>query len=269
MHHRTLTTTLVGLGLVLVHGACDPVGHLPGGNACVPGQSASCACADGQQGAQLCLEDGTYDDCVCGADPTQFVDGSLNDEDDKDVEDNQNGETGANGEPNGAEDPGATPPPPPPATGSPDAGVPPAAADAATQQDAFVPPAPPACETYNVVHGGGKELCEQTLSAWNQACAVLGCAWTGPNQCAVGGSPSNPVLFGAIGDCCCPAGGPACAGQGFNVATGVSQESCDLTLSGWAQMCQGLGCAWTGDTVCTIGGSPSSSTAFGAQGQCF
>lgn len=37
----------------------------PGVSTCIPGQSAACACADGQTGAQVCQDDGTYGICEC------------------------------------------------------------------------------------------------------------------------------------------------------------------------------------------------------------
>jgi len=37
---------------------------------CVPGRSVACTTTEGCDGAQECKEDGTYDVCVCGADPS-------------------------------------------------------------------------------------------------------------------------------------------------------------------------------------------------------
>jgi hypothetical protein len=51
--------TLVGLA----DSACVEEG-------CTEGESAACACTNGDEGAQVCLPDGTFGECTCGGDAT-------------------------------------------------------------------------------------------------------------------------------------------------------------------------------------------------------
>lgn len=57
---------LGGLWLACALGACSSDETSPSGTKCTPGQSAQCACTNGQTGAQICQSDGTFASCVCG-----------------------------------------------------------------------------------------------------------------------------------------------------------------------------------------------------------
>ena len=57
---------LKGLWLACALAACSSEETSPSGARCTPGQSAQCACANGQTGAQICQSDGTFAGCVCG-----------------------------------------------------------------------------------------------------------------------------------------------------------------------------------------------------------
>ena len=52
-----------------------------------------------------------------------------------------------------------------------------------------------------------------------------------------------------------------------NVAGGTQVE-CTANLTRMVNICRAAGWLWTGDTVCVVGGSPSSTTAFGGDGTC-
>ncbi len=63
----------------------------------------------------------------------------------------------------------------------------------------------------------------------------------------------------------CPFGDvPVCSA---NVAGGTQPE-CTANLTRLVNICRAAGWLWTGDTVCIVGGSPSSATAFGGDGTC-
>ena len=51
------------LALILAFGGCTTVTTTPA--TCVTGASAACACASGQQGAQICMPNGTFGLCSC------------------------------------------------------------------------------------------------------------------------------------------------------------------------------------------------------------
>jgi hypothetical protein len=57
---RGVSIVLIGAALAAATSGC-------GGSRCTTGESASCACADGREGAQICQDDGTFDPCVCGS----------------------------------------------------------------------------------------------------------------------------------------------------------------------------------------------------------
>jgi hypothetical protein len=59
----------------------------------------------------------------------------------------------------------------------------------------------------------------------------------------------------------------ACQGDGFNFA-GSPESWCDGALGQTISDCSAVGCSWTGPTQCTIGGSTSSASAWGAMGTC-
>ncbi len=54
-----------------LNAACD------GSNECTKGESVGCACPDGSEGAQVCLEDGTFDECVCSDGSSTTTTGSA------------------------------------------------------------------------------------------------------------------------------------------------------------------------------------------------
>ncbi len=53
----------------------------------------------------------------------------------------------------------------------------------------------------NLVHGGGEAPCNSALQEMIADCQTMGCTWSGATACTIGGSPSNPSLYGATGDC--------------------------------------------------------------------
>ena len=53
----------------------------------------------------------------------------------------------------------------------------------------------------NLVHGGGEDACNSSLQQMIADCEAMGCTWSGPTACTIGGSPSNPDAWGATGDC--------------------------------------------------------------------
>jgi hypothetical protein len=63
-HQRSLRHTIAGIALAIgvSSGALASCG---GAEECTPGKSASCACPDGDEGAQVCQDDGTFGPCSC------------------------------------------------------------------------------------------------------------------------------------------------------------------------------------------------------------
>ncbi|WP_235880219.1 hypothetical protein [Polyangium aurulentum] len=57
---------LLGFAAVAVPACSGDTDGATGGNACVPGQTVSCACAGGAEGVQACKADGTFGTCDCG-----------------------------------------------------------------------------------------------------------------------------------------------------------------------------------------------------------
>ena len=72
-------TVCVGLGPLVV-GCSEKI--------CEPGKSESCACTDGGDGAQVCLDDGSgWGTCECGASDDDDDSGSAGDDDDSVADD--------------------------------------------------------------------------------------------------------------------------------------------------------------------------------------
>ena len=78
-------TVCVGLGPLVV-GCSEKI--------CEPGKSESCACTDGGDGAQVCLDDGSgWGTCECGASDDDDDSGSAGDDDDSVADDDDDSGT--------------------------------------------------------------------------------------------------------------------------------------------------------------------------------
>lgn len=60
----------------------------------------------------------------------------------------------------------------------------------------------------------------------------------------------------------------SCSSYSINVANCASRADCDTVLVTKQASCVMAGCSWSGPTVCSIGGSPSSATCYGGRGDC-
>ncbi len=119
---------------------------------------------------------------------------------------------------------------------------------------------------------GGSSLCIQGYSCdyaaitgrCMQVCRTRGdCA--GPDEFCDRSVTNHLPGYGVCRIASCPFGGvPVCAAN----VTGGTQAACTANLTRMVTICRSAGWLWTGDTVCIVGGSPSSATAFGGDGVC-
>lgn len=123
--------------------------------------------------------------------------------------------------------------------------------------------------------------CDGDRPAEEQSCvAVARCAhgpWT-PFGVCVGGAQSRTrdcldergavVACELCGGACSEAQTCTdCASLSRNVAGGT-EAGCNGRIGDAVNRCRIAGCVWSGEIRCTIGGSPSSATAWGANGYC-